>query len=164
MSQFPNLSFLLTLAAALGCGLVAGIFLAFSNFVMSALERLPANAGAAAMQSINLTVLNPLFLGLFFGTTLLSLALGAIALLRWQPASSPWLLAGAALYVAGSFLVTALGNVPLNKTLAALDPATPEAAAYWVQYVARWGARNHLRTLASALAASAFSVGLARLS
>ena len=30
-----------TLATALGCGLVAGVFFAFSTFVMPALKRLP---------------------------------------------------------------------------------------------------------------------------
>ena len=44
---------LLTFIAALGSGLVAGIFFAFSNFVMKALARVPPAQGVAAMQSIN---------------------------------------------------------------------------------------------------------------
>ncbi|WP_010496926.1 hypothetical protein [Paenibacillus elgii] len=56
-----NLLFGLTYASALGSGLIAGLFFAFSTFVMSALARLPAEQGIAAMQSINVTVLNPLF-------------------------------------------------------------------------------------------------------
>jgi uncharacterized membrane protein len=57
--------FALTLAAALGCALLGGLFFAFSNFVMKALMRIPAPSGIAAMQAINVTVLNPLFLGLY---------------------------------------------------------------------------------------------------
>ena len=45
--------FALTLFAALGCGLIAGVFFAFSTFVMKALARLPSGEGMAAMQSIN---------------------------------------------------------------------------------------------------------------
>jgi uncharacterized membrane protein len=58
----------LTLFAALGCGLVAGVFFAFSTFVMKALARLPAPQGIAAMQSINVIVINPWFMTAFLGT------------------------------------------------------------------------------------------------
>ena len=53
----------LTLCAALGCGLMAGVFFAFSAFIMKALTRLPPRDGIAAMQSMNVAVLNPWFLG-----------------------------------------------------------------------------------------------------
>jgi hypothetical protein len=46
----------LTVLAALGSGLVAGIFFAFSAFLMTALSRLPPLQGIAAMQSINVAV------------------------------------------------------------------------------------------------------------
>jgi uncharacterized membrane protein len=49
----------------LGAALVAGIFFAFSTFVMTALGRLPPEQGIAAMQSINVTVLNPWFFAVF---------------------------------------------------------------------------------------------------
>ena len=39
--------FVLIFAAAIGCGLVAGIFFAFSSFVMAALGRLPSDHGIA---------------------------------------------------------------------------------------------------------------------
>jgi uncharacterized membrane protein len=71
----------LILAAALGAGLVAGIFLAFSAFIMAALKRLPPEGGISAMQSINVTVLNPVFFFVFFGTAVAALIL-AIAAFR----------------------------------------------------------------------------------
>ena len=49
--------FALTLFSALGCGLVAGIFFAFSTFVMKALTHLLPGQGIAAMQSINVAVI-----------------------------------------------------------------------------------------------------------
>lgn len=70
--------------AALGAGLIAGVFFAFSAFVLKALSRLPVSAGIAAMQSINVVVLNPLFLGVFIGTAVLCAAMMVAALTRWQ--------------------------------------------------------------------------------
>ena len=47
--------------AVLGTGLVAGIFLAFSSFIMAALAGLPSGNGISAMQAINITAISPLF-------------------------------------------------------------------------------------------------------
>ena len=71
----------MALVAALGCGLIAGVFFAFSSFVMKALSLLPPHEGLVAMQAINVAVLNPWFLGTFIGTALVSLAQDALYLL-----------------------------------------------------------------------------------
>jgi uncharacterized membrane protein len=63
-----RLTVILAFASALGCGLVAGLFFAFSNFVMKSLARLPSDQGIAAMQNINVDVLNRWFFVVFFGT------------------------------------------------------------------------------------------------
>jgi uncharacterized membrane protein len=47
----------LTFAAAIGSGVVGGIFYAFSS--LAALGRLPSAQGAAAMNAINVTVTIP---------------------------------------------------------------------------------------------------------
>ncbi|BBK32950.1 membrane protein [Allostella humosa] len=141
----------LLLAAAVGCGLVGGIFFAFSAFVMAALDRLPPAQAVAAMQAINVTVLNPLFFAAFFGTVGLSL-LAAIV----RP--SPTVLAAAFAYLAGCVLVTIAGNVPLNDRLARLGSGDPAAA--WRLYRGRWTAWNHLRTAASLAAAAGFALAL----
>ena len=138
--------FWLTFAAALGCALVGGIFFAFSNFVMKALFRIPAPSGIAAMQAINLTVLNPLFFALFFGTA----ALCALLLfLRWE---SPFALGGAVLYLIGTLGVTMVFNVPRNNALARVDPAS--SVSDWRRYVQEWTWWNHVRTLAAVTAAT----------
>lgn len=148
----------LILAAAIGSGLVAGVFLAFSSFVMQALARLPAPAGIAAMQAINVTVINPLFLGIFFGAALASGGLIVATLLAATPSAT--LLAGGLLYLIGTFGVTIAGNVPLNERLARLDAASPAAAAFWRDYLRRWTRWNHLRTAMATLAAIAFICAL----
>ena len=150
----------LTLCALLGCALMAGVFFAFSAFVLRGLAVLPPERGIAAMQSVNAAALTPLFLAAFVGTALLcALSGGASALLaagqqRWLPA------AGALLYLLGTFLVTAAGNVPLNNALASLDPARPESAAEWSRYRARWSACNHVRTVTSLAATACFAFAL----
>lgn len=151
----------LTLATALGCGLMAGTFFAFSAFVMRAFARLPAAQGIAAMQSVNVAVLNPVFLGLFLGTAAGCAALGAWALAGWSRPGSVWLLLGAALYLAGTFLVTMACNVPRNAALGALAPAAPGSAEAWARYLASWTAWNHVRTLAALAATGCLAAALA---
>lgn len=155
-----ELLFTLTLAAALGCGLVAGIFFAFSNFVMKALARIHAGSGIAAMQSINVVVLNPLFLGLFIGTAAICLLLAIYSLLRWQSPATVWLLAGSALYIIGTFIVTIAFNVPRNEVLARVDASHPEVTRVWHNYVAGWTRWNHVRTVAALAAAAFFTIAL----
>jgi uncharacterized membrane protein len=138
----------LDLLAAIGAALIAGTFFAFSSFVMPALAKLPPAAGAAAMQAINVAVLNRLFLGVFVGTAAISLALVVAAVLRWD-GDAAYRLAGGLLYLVGSFAVTIFGNVPLNDRLAALDAAAESSAPQWRHYVGSWTAWNHLRTLGS---------------
>lgn len=157
------LLFALTLAAVLGSGLIAGVFFAFSTFVMRALARLPAGEGIAAMQAINVAVINPLFLGVFLGTGALSVAAIVAAWMRWGRPGTAYLLAGGLLYLFGTFFVTILGNVPLNNSLAALAPADPEGARLWTDYVSRWTAWNHIRTAAALLAAGSFALAFRHL-
>ena len=150
----------LKLIAALGCGLIGGVFFAFSTFVMRALARLPAHEGVAAMQSINIVVINPLFLSFFVGTAVVCLLLIISSLLRWQEPGAIYLLVGGALYVIGTFLVTMIFNVPRNNALASLTPTSPEASSYWAEYVSGWTAWNHVRTVAALAAAASISVSL----
>ncbi|MBI2381209.1 MAG: DUF1772 domain-containing protein [Gammaproteobacteria bacterium] len=162
MELIEKVLYPLLFAAVLGSGVVAGIFFAFSNFVMKGLGRLHAVSGIAAMQAINVTVLNPVFFGFFLGTALLSAVLLVVALLRWQDPGSVWLLAGGGLYLVGCLLVTVVGNVPLNEALAKVEPSKVESVPVWNDYLTRWNLLNHVRTVASLLAMAAYCIGLSR--
>ena len=153
-----NLLDLLTLVTLLGCGVVAGVFYGFSTFVMKALGALPPAQGIAAMQSINVVVINPLFMAAFVGTAGTSLALAVAAFVRWPDRRATWWLAGALLYVVGTFVVTMAFNVPLNDGLAAVQPGSSEAIRVWTSYLVTWTRWNHVRTLAALAAAAAFAV------
>lgn len=142
------------LAAALGSALIGGLFFAFSAFIMAALAARPPAEGMVAMVSINRAILRSLFMPVFFGTALLSLALGGYALAQWTAASC-WLLAGAAIYLVGGVGVTMIWNVPLNDRIDRADPAA-DNAALWALYRARWTRWNHVRTLACLAAAGLF--------
>lgn len=138
-------------ASTVASALVGGVFFAFSVFVMRALAKLPPAQGILAMQRINITVITPLFLGVFLGTAPL---LGVTAYLgRQAPQSFAWLLASFVIYLVGSVGVTIAFNVPRNNRLASLEATSAEAAAYWPVYVQGWLTWNHVRCLASLAAA-----------
>jgi uncharacterized membrane protein len=144
----------LTIATAIGSGLMGGFFFAFSICVMGALRRLPAAQGIAAMQSINVVVLNPVFFAAFFGTAVACLFLVVTAWTNWHTPNSHLIMAGSLLYLAGSIVVTIVFNVPLNEALKAVDANSAEGQRMWSRYLAEWVPWNHVRTvtcLASAI-------------
>ena len=146
--------------AMLGSALVGGIFFAFSSFIMKALAGVPSAEGIGTMQSINVVVINPSFMGAFFGTAVVSLVAIWLALAGWGHPSAPFFLGGALFYLVGTILVTIFGNVPLNDQLAAVsvtDPGTPEV---WEHYLGRWTMWNHVRTAAAMVAALLYTLGL----
>lgn len=142
----------LLLVSAIGCALVGGVFFAFSTFIMQALARLPAAEGIRAMQTINVTVLNRWFLGVFLGSGVACALVVVLGLLAWHPARA-LAIAGGALYLLGALLVTIARNVPLNDALA----RSPDTLPLWTVYLKRWTAWNHVRT-AAALAAAVLLV------
>lgn len=150
----------LTLLAALGSGIMAGLFFSFSAFIMQAFGKRPAPVGIAAMQSINETILNPIFFSVFFGTALIGLVLGVQALIEWADPGSPWRLAGGLLYLVSAIGITMQSNVPLNNRLASAEPASAEGAAFWARYLKLWTAWNHVRTIGCIGATGSFILGM----
>lgn len=144
----------------LGSGLVAGIFVAFSTFIMPALARVDTAHGISAMQSINSTILGSLFMPLFFGSTLTAVLLAGLALADWRGPVSLTMLTGGFVYLAGMFFCTILRNVPLNRQLAGVQPGQAEAVETWARYLKQWTFWNHVRSLASLLACALFLFAL----
>ena len=79
----------MTAVTAIACAVVGGVFFAFSSFVMAALRRLPAEQGIAAMQSINVLAVTPVFMTALFGTALLCVALAIARAVRARGAPAP---------------------------------------------------------------------------
>jgi len=146
---------ILTLVVLLGSALMAGAFFAFSNFIMKALGQQRGAAGAAAMQAINITVLNPVFLGVFMGTAALGVVLIIAVIVTGAPGAILTVV-GALLYIVGTFLVTMMRNVPLNN---ALERTRGNAAEeYWVLYQPEWVRWNTIRAAAALLATASLFI------
>ncbi len=141
--------------SALGCAVMAGLYFAFSAFIMRALGEIGRAAGIAAMNAINRVILRSLFMPIYLGSTLTGLALAVIALLSWGEPGAAAMLAGAVIYVLGMFGVTKVRNVPLNNRLMAADDA-----GTWALYLSVWTRWNHVRTLASAAGLVLFVLAL----
>ncbi len=158
-SMSPTL-FTTTLVAAVGCAAMGGVLFAFSAFVMSGLARLPAAQGIAAMQSINVTAVRPAFMTALFGTAALCVGVAVTGAMTWGDRRAVLLLAGSVLYVVGTIVLTIAYHVPLNDSLATLDPTSAEAPARWSAYVADWARWNHVRAATALTAAAVFTVAL----
>ena len=152
----------LTIIGAVGSGLLAGVFFAFSTFVMSGLRKAPPQAGIAAMQSINRLAITPAFMTAFVGTGIACVGLAVWAVVSSDEPGAAWVIAGSALYVIGTFVLTMVANVPRNDALETLDPASADAAGQWKSYVAEWTAWNHVRGAAALAAAATLIVALTR--
>ncbi|GGF08647.1 anthrone oxygenase family protein [Williamsia phyllosphaerae] len=114
-------------------GLMAGLFCAFAYAVMPGLHRTDARTLVTAMQKINAAIVNPVFLLLFFGGLVVTVA---AAWLCRHEAIAPWVIVAAVLYLLG-LVVTVAFNIPLNDRLAAAtDPDTARAAfeTAWVRW------------------------------
>lgn len=146
----------LILICAIGCGLIAGVFFAFSTSVMKALGKLPAAQGIAAMQTINAVILNPFFLGVFLGTAVACATAGIACWLQTDAPGRLCVFGGSVLYLGGSFFVTVRFNVPRNELLARVNTGAPDSVAVWSDYLKTWTAWNHVRTVASLMAAILF--------
>ena len=157
-----NLLYYLTYASAVGAGLLAGVFFAFSAFVMQSLAKLPVEKGISAMQSINSTILQSSFMLVFMGTTVLSVVLGVASFIKMGRTSAIYVIVGSLLIIFGVFMVTAIFNVPLNDTLAAATSGSSEGAQTWGEYLVRWVPWNHVRTIASIGALISFICAIRR--
>lgn len=158
MEQFV---FVATLLAALGTGLLAGNFFAFSAYLMRALTGLSAERGIVAMQAITTAIKSLPFLILFFGTAALCAVLAGLAILAWGQPGSGYRLAGTVFFLMGTFPVTMMINVPLNNQLALAAPDAKEGRDLWKRFQASWGMWNHVRTVTTVLACAALILALA---
>jgi uncharacterized membrane protein len=155
--QRMTLPYLILIVSGTLTGLLAGLLFAFSIAVIPGLRDLEAKSHIAAMQRINIRIINPLFMFSFLGPTVL---LPLAAFLYREGTSFPMLLTAAALHMIGVNGVTIVGNVPLNDRLAevSVDTLTDvEAEQVRQDYHGQdssWMRMHHVRTLAAVAAAA----------
>ena len=147
-------------ATAVGCGVMAGLFFAFSIAVMPGFRRIAPASGLSAMQAINLAIVSPLFLLVFLGTAVTSAVLVIAMIWKGIDLLTAHFILGGVLYLAGVILGTAVVNVPMNNGIAGLDVSSAESAGPWHDYLRRWTAWNHVRTISALLATALLGFGL----
>jgi uncharacterized membrane protein len=131
---------------------------ALKGLGLAALAKLPSAQGIAAMQFINITVINPLFMGVFLGTSAVCIFVVVSSLSKFNQPGTAYLLVGSLLYLVGTFGVTIVFNVPLNDALAKVEPSSTEGATLWNSYLSNWTFWNHIRTIAALIAAGLFAI------
>ena len=136
-------------AAALSSGLMAGVYFAFSVFIMKAFDKIETAQSVAAMNSINEIILRSLFMPVFFGSSIISFLLVVVAFVYWGEAGAGLALIAGMVYFVGMFACTVVFNVPLNNALARLGPDSDNAQQIWSHYLSTWAKWNHLRTVCS---------------
>jgi uncharacterized membrane protein len=146
--DIPQTVWLLLLLAA-AAGLVSGVFLTFSDFVMKSLAATRPSAGTEAMQIINREVFRSIFMVLLMGMIPVSILTAIMGYFFYDGILSALLVVAGLLYFAGVFLTSAFGNIPMNNTLEALPLGGVEAQRYWPDYVRGWVQWNHVRWLAA---------------
>ena len=147
MEGSPDILKWMLIAACVGSGMMAGLFCAFSSFMMKALSSLSDSNGIKAMQAINRFIVAPAFLLVFLGTAVLC---AISARLVWNVSGTTQLTAtAAAIYIVGCVFSTIAFNVPLNNQLEAVDSASEEGRLLWSRYLVRWTRWNHVRSAAT---------------
>ena len=162
--MLDHMLFAITLLTALGSGLIAGTYFAFSAFLLKALRDTPPKTGITAMQSIIAAIKAPIFLAVFFGTAALASVLGLAAPFAWHEPQAKWLLLGALLYLNGPIGVTLMRNLPLNNSLSQVRTDSPEGAAFWKEFLSEWTTWNNVRMVMGLAATACFIVALVRMS
>ncbi len=138
----------LTRVAAVGSGLMAGMFFVFSVAIMPALDRLGHPGGMKAMQRINDDIQTPLFLLVFLGSGAAGAALAVSSLWTWAQPGAGYRLSGG-LGLIGIVALTVVYHVPRNNSLKAVSADSTAAPAEWARYLREWVPWNHVRTVAS---------------
>ncbi len=135
-------------------GLVAGLLYAYACSVNPGLHKLGDKEYLSAMQSINVSIQNPIFFISFMGLLIL-FPVTVFQLRSQQQAAFNYILIATILYVAGVFGVTMFANVPLNNRLANFNIAAAsqnELAAMRTIFEKPWNTYHLIRTIASVVA------------
>lgn len=139
------------LAATLTTGLMAGVYVIYSNAFMPGLGKTDDTTFVGAFQAVDRAILNPLFLVVgFVGSLVLTLIAGLLSL---GEDALAWIAIAFVLNLV-TVIITIAVNVPLNDALkAAGDPDTIDVAAARTAFnEARWRSFNLIRSVLSTVA------------
>ena len=112
------------------------------------------------MQSINVTAVTPVFMTALFGTAALCVAVLVAGIAALDESYGGYLVAGGALYLVGTIVLTMTYHVPRNNALAAADPGPPRGRGCGRAICASGRRMNHVRSAAALAAAALLVVGV----
>ena len=138
-------------AATVGNGLLAGVFFAFSSGVMPGLRRVDYLSYVTVFRAINRSIVNGLFILVFLGAPITTVAAMALHLDATHRDALAYLVAGLVLCLL-SFAVTVLVNVPLNNRLGTAPIGDAQLRKARDRFEMRWNRWNHVRTATSTAA------------
>ncbi|WP_434587407.1 DUF1772 domain-containing protein [Streptomyces sp. A5-4] len=142
------------IAATMTTGLIAGVFMNWSNGIMPGLSNVDDQSFVAAFRALDAAITNPLFLGVGFMGALFFTGLSA-ALHRRAEQRPVLIWVGSALVCCLVVFVITFGvNEPLNeklRTVAEPDSNAELAAARALLDEAMWTAWNTVRAVASTI-------------
>ena len=160
LAMIEGLPRTLVIVAVVATGVMAGVYFAFSTFVMAGLRLAPDEDGIRAMQGINEAApASPPFVLTLFGTGVLGIGLGVWALTDLDRPAAPYVLAGGVLYLV-TVILTGAYHIPRNNALLEVDPVSAEAGEAWRRFYDSWVPANHARALFAAAATGAYVLAL----
>ena len=142
--------------------LVAGVFQSFSDFVMAGLARARPAGGIESMQQLNRTVMRSVFLATFLALVPLTAGFAIYGFSVLTGPARVLIIVASVVYIVSVFLVTMLGNVPMNNALDALAYDSDAARDYWQRYTTQWTRWNHVRTLGAAATSALYLLAVAQ--
>jgi uncharacterized membrane protein len=132
-------------------GLSAGLCFTWSNAITPGIGRLNDYGYLSAFQEINRSIINLLFVIVFFGPFFLGIV--NIYVFKNEPSSIIWLLIiSLAIYFSGVLMVTAFGNIPLNDLLDKADlskASLQDLKLLRNQFETKWNRLHLIRTISS---------------
>jgi len=147
--------------AVVASGLAAGVFMAFSDFLMESFRTARPACGIEAMQMINRKVYASLFVSILWGLFAAAPLLIGFAVMRGAGSACGWIVAGAGVYVLGVMVVTFVFNVPMNKELDVMDDSASETQVYWTStYLPSWTLWNSVRAFATTVSGIGYLVAV----
>lgn len=152
--MLPNKTNLIQSSSIFLTGLLAGVFFTWTNAIAPGIGALNDLAYLSSFQAMNRSILNPLFYIVFMGPFFL---MGlSFYLIEEKQAKNKMLLAFV-IYFFGVFVVTLLGNIPLNEMLDVVNLAITneiELSRLRASFEKPWNQLHLVRTVASTLSFS----------
>jgi uncharacterized membrane protein len=153
---------IVTIVLVLLTGLSAGLCFTWSNAITPGIGRLDDFGYLRAFQQMNRSIINPLFILVFFGPFFL----GLINLYMFKNASGSMislLIFAVAFYFFGVLLVTIFGNVPLNDLLDKTDlskSSLEDLKLLRNRFETKWNRLHLIRTVTSIASFLMLIIGL----